>query len=152
MVWIYYPFLQCSNMLDMAIAKTGAECCIKIHYLRTYKPMDQHNELFWWGKWITGSTVSLPVRNLGTFEWFYSFQRLSHLPTSHIPHDHFDRHGCWHIDRFFAACWNTHMSVSTLEMCLLCDDQYFKLQYFDIIFLLFWKILRWQCMWCCGIP
>ena len=26
------------------------------------------------------------------------------------------------------------MSVSTFEMSLLCDDQYFKLRYLDVIF------------------
>ena len=51
-----------------------------------------------------------------------------------ITRDHFDIHRRCHIGIFFAAFWNTDMSVSTLEISLLCDDQYFNLRFFYIIF------------------
>ena len=45
-------------------------------------------------------------------------------------------HRLCHIGVFFDTCWNTDMSVSTLEVSLLCYEQYFNLQCLDIIYLL----------------
>ena len=44
----------------------------------------------------------------------------------------------------------TDMSVITLEMSLLCDDQYFKLRYLDIIFLIFfakYEVIVYAMLW-----
>ena len=127
-------FLQYSNLLDMASDKPGEECCLSIHSLRPSNHVDHNIAASWRGQWITWSTVSLSVRNLGKFEWFYSFQRYSHLPTPQIPYEHFYRHRCCHIVRLFAARWNTDMTVSTSEISLLCDDQYFNLRCLDVVF------------------
>ena len=120
----------------MSSVKPGSNCCLSIQYFLPSKPLDQHNAAYWCGQWITCSTVSLSVRHLRPFKLFYYFQRSSHLMTPHILHKHFDRHRNFHIGRLFAACWNTDMSVSTLEVSLLCYEQYFNLQCLDMIYLL----------------
>ena len=130
----FLRFIQCSNLSDMASAKPGFYCCLGIHSLVPSKPVQQHNAASWCSQWIMCSDFSLSVSQMGHFEWFFYFQCSIHLPTPHINHECFDIHHCFHIDISVAACWNTGMSVSTFEMSLLCDDQYFKLRYLDVIF------------------
>ena len=136
MGWSSSQFLQYNNLSDIDSDKPGAECYIRIHYLITSKTVDQHNTASWCRQQITCSNVSLSIRHLCHFEWLCYLQSYSHLPTTYIPHDHFDIHRLCHIGRLFDACWNTDMSMSTLEMFLLCDEQYFKLRCLDIIFLI----------------
>ena len=150
-VWSLSLFLQCSNISDMVSAKPGVDCCLSIHYLRPYKPMEQHNSASWCGHWITWSTVSLFVEHLGHLELFWSFQQFSHLSTLHIPCDHFDSHRCWHIGILFSVCCNNDMSVSSLEIYILCEEHYFKLRFWILSFLLFWTNVRWWCMGRCDI-
>ena len=103
------PFLECSNLSDMASAKPGSECCIIIHDLRPSKPVDQHNSASLCEQCITWYTISLSIRHLGHLKWFSYFQRFTHLPTPHMPYDHFDSHCFFQIGRLFAACCNTDM-------------------------------------------
>ena len=151
MGWSSYGFLQWSNLSDMANAKPGAECCLSIRSLKPSKTVNQHNAASWYRQWIACSIVSLSASHLGYFEWSCSFQRSSHLPTPHIPHDHFDRNHSCQIGRFFSACCNTDMFVSTLKKSLLCDDWYFNIWCSDIIFfdvLDKCEVILYMILWC----
>ena len=151
MVCRYSWFLQCNNISDRSSAEYGDECCRIIHSLIPSNPVDHNIAVSWCGQWMTCFTVSLSVRHLGHSAWFFSFQHYIHLLAPHILYDHFDNHHLCHIGRFFSSFCNTDMSVSTLEISLLCNDQYFKIQFLNIIFLFFWPNVSWYCMWCCGI-